>query len=68
LALANVTANVVISSVESLAEILKTQGLLIASGILSERRLEVEGQIGKRFLIKESFTDGDWLTILAIKN
>ena len=68
LALANVTANVVISSVEPIAEILETQGLLIASGILSERRLEVEDQIGKRFLIKESFTDGDWLTILAIKN
>ncbi len=68
LALANVTANVIISSVEPLAEILKTQGLLIASGILSERQLEVEDQIGKRFLVKESFVDGEWLTILATKN
>jgi ribosomal protein L11 methyltransferase len=67
LALANVTANVIISSVEPLAEILKTQGLLIASGILSERQLEVEDHIGKRFLVKESFADGEWLTILATK-
>ena len=67
LALANVTAGVVASSAESLALALRRNGILIASGILEERREEVEAALGESFVVEQSLTDGDWLTVVARK-
>ena len=67
LALANVTAGVVASSAGSLARALRGDGLLIASGILEERWEEVEAALGESFVVEQSLTDGDWLTVVARK-
>ena len=67
LTLANVTAGVVASSAGSLARALRENGLLIASGILEERREEVETALAESFVVEESLTDGDWLTVVARK-
>ncbi len=67
LALANVTARVVASSAGSLARALRGNGLLIASGILEERRDEVEAALGESFVVEQTLTDGDWVTVVARK-
>ena len=67
LALANVTAGVVASSAGPLARALRENGLLIASGILEERREEVEATLGESFVVEQSLSDGDWLTVVARK-
>ncbi len=67
LALANVTAGVVASYAGSLARALRGDGLLIASGILEERWEEVEATLGESFVVEQSLTDGDWLTVVARK-
>ena len=67
LALANITAGVIASSAGSLARVLRGNGLLIASGILVERREEVEAALAESFVVEQSLTDGDWLTVVARK-
>ena len=67
LALANITAGVIVSSAEPLARVLRRNGLLIASGILMERREEVEKALAESFVVEQSFTEGDWLTVVARK-
>ena len=67
LAMANVTAGVIASSAGSLAQALRRNGLLIASGILEERREEVEAALAESFVVEQSLTDGDWLTMVARK-
>ena len=67
LALANITAGVIASSAGSLASALRRNGLLIASGILEERREEVEAALEKSFVVEQSLTDDDWLTVVARK-
>ena len=67
LALANITAGAVASSAGSLARVLRGNGLLIASGILVERREEVEAALAESLVVEQSLTDGDWLTVVARK-
>ena len=67
LALANVTARVVASSAGLLARALRGNGLLIASGILEERRYEVEAALGESFVVEQTLTDDDWVTVVARK-
>ena len=67
LAMANVTAGVVASYAGSLARALRRNGLLIASGILEERRKGVEAALAESFVVEQSLTDGDWLTVVARK-
>ena len=67
LALANITAGVIASSAGSLARVLRGNGLLIASGILVERREEVEAALAESLVVEQSLTDDDWLTVVARK-
>ena len=67
LALANITAGVIASSAGPLARALRRNGLLIASGILMERREEVEKALTESFVVEQFFTEGDWLTVVARK-
>lgn len=65
LAVANVTANVVAGLAQSLAQVLKPCGVMIASGIITDKQAEAEEAISGPFLVIDRLYDGDWVTLVA---
>jgi ribosomal protein L11 methyltransferase len=65
LAVANVTANVVVKLAQSLAQVLKPCGVLVASGIIIDRQSEVEEALNGFFLVIDRLYEGDWVTLVA---
>ncbi|HUV03959.1 MAG TPA: 50S ribosomal protein L11 methyltransferase [Armatimonadota bacterium] len=65
---ANLVAETIIAFSESLAALLKTGGVLIASGIISERLPEAEQSLcNAGFHMVESLGEGEWLALVARK-
>ncbi|HEY3297677.1 MAG TPA: 50S ribosomal protein L11 methyltransferase [Armatimonadota bacterium] len=65
---ANIVAETIMASAEEIARILKTGGMLIASGITTGKALDVEQVLRNLgFDIAETLTDGEWVAIVAIK-
>jgi len=63
---ANLVAETVMAHAESLAAVLKTGGVLIASGITSDRRLEVEQSLRNAgFDMAEVLAEGEWIALVA---
>jgi ribosomal protein L11 methyltransferase len=63
LALANLTADVIIPLAADFAQVIKPQGALIASGVLREQSDEVKSALEKQnFKIIEEKPDGEWIT------
>ncbi len=63
LALANLTADVIIPLAADFAQVIKPQGALIASGILREQGDEVKSALEKQsFRVIEEKPDGEWVT------
>ncbi|MDO8682940.1 MAG: 50S ribosomal protein L11 methyltransferase [Armatimonadota bacterium] len=66
---ANIVASTIISMRESLCAALKPGGILIASGIIDERRSEVENAIQSAGMsLIETICEGEWVTVIARKN
>jgi ribosomal protein L11 methyltransferase len=64
LVLANLTADVIVPLAADFAQVVKPQGLLIASGILREQVDEVGGALsGQRFEVIENRPDQEWITL-----
>ena len=65
---ANLVAETIMAFSESLAGLLRTGGVLIASGIISDRSLEVEQSLRNAgFDIAERFSEGEWAVLAARK-
>ena len=65
LAVANVTAQVIVGKVGSLMNALAPQGLLVVSGILYERLHDVTEALDEaNASVVEQFQDGDWVTLV----
>jgi len=65
---ANLIAETIMAFSESLAGLLRTGGLLIASGIISGRSLEVEQSLRNAgFNMVESLGEGEWTALAARK-
>jgi ribosomal protein L11 methyltransferase len=65
---ANIVADVLISLADVFFSLCKPGGVLIASGILDERALEVIQALGKSgFRIRKTFTSEGWTAVIAEK-
>lgn len=65
---ANLIADIIMKNAEAMANLLRTGGILIASGVIKERQLEVEQSLRNVGLeIVETPTDGEWVAIVARK-
>ena len=68
LLLANILAEVIIDLAPALAEALKAGGVLIASGIISEKGPAVERALTEAgLLVSERLDENDWLALVASK-
>lgn len=68
LVLGNLTAEVIIALLPEFSRVLKPNGLVILSGILTEQREEVRAVIaGAGFVVHEETTRGEWLALVAEK-
>lgn len=66
LAVANVTAQVIATKAQPLMDALTPDGLLVVSGILTERLQEVEETLSKvNAMVVEKVLDGDWVTLVV---
>jgi ribosomal protein L11 methyltransferase len=62
-ALANLTADVIIPFAADFAQVVRPQGALIVSGILREQGDEVKSALEKQsFKVIEEKPDGEWIT------
>jgi ribosomal protein L11 methyltransferase len=62
-ALANLTADVIIPHAEDFVQVTKPQGVLIVSGILREQADDVRATLEARnFIVIETKPDGEWIT------
>lgn len=67
-AAANIVADVIIPMLPHIGPLMEESGILIAGGIISHRKEEVYEALTKNsFAVLEALTDGDWLTLAAIK-
>ena len=65
---ANLVAETIMGQSQALADLLKTGGVLIASGITADRSVEVEQSLRNAgFDIAEILTQDEWVTIVARK-
>lgn len=65
---ANIIAETIIAQAEALAGVLKLGGILIASGITTEKALNVEQSLRNTgFDIVESLIEDEWVAIVAMK-
>ena len=64
---ANLTANVITGLAQQIALSLRSQGVLIASGIITDRQPETEEAIAQVLTIKTRRYDGDWVLLVAQK-
>jgi ribosomal protein L11 methyltransferase len=65
---ANITSDAIIAHAEAIGEALKVGGILITSGITSERSLEVEQGLRNAGLdIRERLADGEWAALVAVR-
>lgn len=63
---ANIVAETIIANAKKLADVLRVGGVLIASGITSEKSLDVEQALrNEGFDIVEIPADGEWVAIIA---
>ena len=66
---ANLLARTIIDQSQELARLLRTGGILIATGIIQERSAEVQQALRDAgFEIVESPTSGEWVAVVAKKN
>lgn len=64
LVLANLTADVLVSLAADFAQVVRTNGTLIVSGILLEQTEDVRAALGAQgFSVIESKPDGEWITL-----
>lgn len=65
---ANIVADVIIPMLPHISPLTEENGVLIAGGIISHRKEEVyEALTQNGFVVNEVLTDGDWITVAAIK-
>jgi ribosomal protein L11 methyltransferase len=65
---ANIVAGIIVEMSPLFFSKLKKDGLLIASGIISERETEVKSALEKAgFVVLEASSEDDWSAILAKK-
>jgi len=65
---ANIVAETIMENAEQLARILRTGGLLIASGITTGKSLETEQALRNvGFDIAQTLKDGEWVAIVGVK-
>ncbi len=62
---ANIVSDVIIGIADTVPKFLKDGGIFIASGIITERREEVEAAIAKSFDIKRVCDKNGWASIIA---
>ena len=63
---ANLVAQTIVDNAEIMAGVFRTGGVLIASGIIEERLLEVEQTLRNNgFDTVETMADGEWRTVVA---
>ncbi|MFA5537421.1 MAG: 50S ribosomal protein L11 methyltransferase [Bacillota bacterium] len=68
LIIANITADPILRMANEAYKRLNSKGLLLTSGIISDRRLEVESAlVGLGFDILETQQEGEWVSIVARK-
>ncbi len=66
LIVANITADVIIKLAQEVGELIKSEGLLIVSGIIKERRYEVKNALERNgFDIKQEMEHSDWYAYVA---
>ncbi len=64
LALANLTADVIVPLAADFAQVIRPQGALIVSGILREQSDEAQSALtSQKFVLIESKPDGEWVTM-----
>ena len=67
--IANLIADIIMTNAEAIADVLRTGGALIASGVIKERQLEVEQSLRNVGMeIVETPTEGEWVAIVARKS
>lgn len=67
--IANIVADIIIRISESIKDFLNENGIFISSGIIKERKNEVEDVlINNGFKILEIMQDGEWISFVAKKN
>lgn len=68
IAVANIVADVIIPMLPHIGPLTEENGILIAGGIISHRKEEVYKALTENsFAVSEVLTDGDWVTLAAIK-
>jgi ribosomal protein L11 methyltransferase len=68
LVLGNLTAEVIIALLPEFSRVLKPNGIVILSGILTDQREEVRSVIARAgFVVHEETTRGEWLALVAEK-
>ncbi|MBX3277564.1 MAG: 50S ribosomal protein L11 methyltransferase [Acidobacteria bacterium] len=66
---ANLTADVLVPMSRDFSGVMKSGGVLIASGILTEQREEVESAFAAAgFVVMERMPDGEWVTLALREN
>jgi ribosomal protein L11 methylase PrmA len=67
-AVANIVADVIIPLLPHIAPWTEKNGVLIAGGIISHRKEEVYAKLAENnFAVDKVLTDGEWVTLAAIK-
>ena len=63
---ANISSKVISESAPSFFSVIAPGGILIASGILSDREVDVQDNLIKAgFTVKKRMNDGDWIALVA---
>ncbi|AZR73171.1 ribosomal protein L11 methyltransferase [Anoxybacter fermentans] len=66
---ANIIAEIILKLIPDLPEIIEDEGYFIASGIITERFLEVQKALkDKGFQIKRIYREGEWVALVAEKS